>query len=276
MSISESTLTYGPGGKYSGYSAFVDRNVTNLPAVIVLQEIWGVDEHIKDVTRRFAKAGYFAFAPDLYSAGGKREPVFERDRIEAVKSFLNTLPAPSWHDQEKLVEALSDYPKDQAQQIQETLGRLFSGNKPENYAVQLIESVEFLRVERSLTRGQPLGSVGFCMGGGLSAILAGSGAKVDAAVIFYGRPPDEQVIRSIGCPVLGFYGETDAGITPKIPELAAAMKGAGKKFEYFIFKGAGHAFFNDTRASYNPDAARQSFARTLEFFSAALSRNTGM
>lgn len=276
MSISESTLSYGPGGKYTGYSAFIDRNVTHLPAVIVLQEIWGVDEHIKDVTRRYAKAGYFAFAPDLYSENGKRREVFERERIEAVKTFLNTVSPTAWHDQEQLVEALKGYPADEAKKIQETLTTLFSGNKPENYREQLVASTDFLRSERALTRNQPIGSVGFCMGGALSSLLAGSDSKLNAAIIFYGRPPEEELIRSIQCPVVGFYGETDAGITPKIPEVAEAMKAAGKSFEYHVFRGAGHAFFNDTRASYNPDAARQSFARALGFFTEHLSEKTGM
>lgn len=274
MSMSESTLSYGSGGRYTGYGAFVDRNVTKLPVVIVLQEIWGVDEHIKDVTRRYAAAGYYAFAPDLYSEFGKRTPVFERDRIEAVKSFLNTLPPASWHDQDKLVEGLKGYPEEESRRIQETLGSLFAGNKPEDYRDQLVETAAFLRNERELTKGKPVGCVGFCMGGGLSALLAGTDERLKAAVIFYGRPPAKELIEHIRCPVLGFYGETDAGITPKIPEVAEMMKSAGKSFEHSVFKGAGHAFFNDTRSSYHPDAARQSFARALGFFQEHLGEDT--
>lgn len=274
MSMSESTLSYGPDGRFSGYGAFIDRNVTKLPAVIVLQEIWGVDEHIKDVTRRYAAAGYYAFAPDLYAQFGKRTPVFERDRIEAVKSFLNTLPPASWHDQDKPLEALKGYPEEEGKRIQETLGSLFSGNKPENYREQLVETAAFLRIERALTKGEPVGSVGFCMGGGLSALLAGSDKQLKAAVIFYGRPPEKELVERIACPVLGFYGETDSGITPKIPEVAAMMTSAGKSFEHHVFKGAGHAFFNDTRSSYHPAAARQSFARALAFFQEHLGSDT--
>lgn len=276
MSITESTLSYGPGGRFTGHAAYIERNTEKLPTVIVLQEIWGVDGHIEDVTRRYAQAGYFAFAPDLYSEGGTRRPVFSHRRIEAVKEFLNSVPPPVWHDQEKLVEALKDRPAEEANEIQETLGTLFSGNKPENYREQLLATASFLRNERDLTKGQPVGCVGFCMGGGLSALLAGTDPELKGAVIFYGRPPEAELIKGIDCPVLGFYGETDEGITPKIPEVAQTMKSEGKDFEYHVFKGAGHAFFNDTRSSYNPDAARQSFARALSFFEKHLSADTRM
>lgn len=76
----------------------------------MLQETWGVDVHIEDVTCRYAGAGYHAFTPDLYSQKGKRSAVFERDRLEAVKEFLNTLPPPDRHDQDRIVAASKDRP----------------------------------------------------------------------------------------------------------------------------------------------------------------------
>ena len=59
-----------------------------LPAVLVIQEAWGVDEHIMDVARRVATAGYLTLAPDLYAPGGERPPPLRAERMEAVKRFL--------------------------------------------------------------------------------------------------------------------------------------------------------------------------------------------
>jgi carboxymethylenebutenolidase len=65
--------------------------------------------------------------------------------------------------------------------------------------------------------------------------------------------------------VIGFYGGLDQRINAGIPAFAEAMRAAGKRFEHRIYEGAPHAFFNDTRPSYEVRAARASFARLLEF-----------
>lgn len=70
-----------------------------LPGVIVIQEIWGPDDHIQDVTRRFAEAGYVALAPDLYSHGG-RPNMLSFDRIEQAKKFLDRLPPDAWMNED--------------------------------------------------------------------------------------------------------------------------------------------------------------------------------
>lgn len=270
MGTETTTVSYGSKGMFTAFAAYEERNAGALPAVIVLQEIWGVDDHIRDVTRRYAEAGYFACAPDLYSENGTRRPGYEARWIDETKSFLNTVPPPDWHNQEKLQEALSRLPAESAEKIGETMKSLFGGNRAENYRDQLLATADYLHEDNELTRGRPIGSVGFCMGGGLSALLAGSYPSLGAAVIYYGRPPGDDVIANINCPVLGFYGETDASITPNIPDLAERMGSAGKKFESHIYRGAGHAFFNDTRASYHADAARDAYARTLAFFASRL------
>lgn len=273
MSIKTTVLTHGKGGIYTGYAAYEERNGGSLPALLVLQEIWGVDDHIRNLTERFARAGYFAFAPDLYMEHGKRLPQYEARWIEETKSFLNNVAPQVWHDQEKLTQALAPLAPERADGIRATISSLFGGNKPDRYEPQLRESAEFLLDQNELTKGMPLACTGYCMGGTLSALLAGSFPRLSAAVIYYGRPPADEVIRGISCPVLGFYGETDANITPNIPDLAKRMKSAGKSFEAHVYKGAGHAFFNDTRASYHPAAARDAFARTLKFLSERLATN---
>ena len=77
---------------------------------------------------------------------------------------------------------------------------------------------------------------------------------------------------NIGCPLIGFYGALDKGITDGVPAFADKLKAQGKSFTPHIYAGAQHAFFNDTRPSYDLSAARDSFSRLLGFFNALAAR----
>jgi carboxymethylenebutenolidase len=116
------------------------------------------------------------------------------------------------------------------------------------------------------SRGQRVASVGFCMGGGLSALLATADRELAGAVIFYGMSPRDDLVAKIACPVLGFYGGTDARISATLPAFEAAMKTHAKSYEKHVYEGVGHAFFNDTRSAYDARASRDAFARMLAFF----------
>jgi carboxymethylenebutenolidase len=120
-------------------------------------------------------------------------------------------------------------------------------------------------------QGREVGSVGYCMGGALSFALATQFPQLRAAVCNYGVAPSTEAMAAIQCPVFGFYGGTDHRITDQVPEVAAAMAKAGKTYHYEIYPEAGHAFFNDSRSSYDPNAARDAWAETLEFFSSHVS-----
>ena len=117
-----------------------------------------------------------------------------------------------------------------------------------------------------------IGSVGFCMGGGLSLQLALKRSDLAAAVMFYGTPEtDPATLKGIACPVLGLFGEEDLGIPrEKVEAMAKALNEVGKGAEVRIYKKAGHAFFNETRPSYEPEAAADAWKRTLDFFKANL------
>lgn len=266
MSLHTEWLQYGENAAYSGYLAKPDRAQDGQPAILVLQEIWGADEHIQEITRRFAQAGYVAFSPDLYAEHGNRREGMELGRIEEVKSFLDSVPPSAWHDAKDRDAAMAKLPEPQRTNVQTTFGLLFGGLNLDAYTTQLKASTEFLRNTLNATKGQPIVSVGYCMGGGLSARLAASDKELAGAAIFYGRAPSDDQIASIQCPVRGFYGGLDAGITNEVPDFAAKMKAAGKDFAYEVYEGAHHAFFNDTRASYHPKAARAAFAGVLSFF----------
>ncbi len=273
MGLQTEVLNYGSGGMYGGYMARM-AGQNRLPAVIVIQEIWGVDEHIQDVTRRFAQAGYAAFAPDLYARNGKRREELSDERIKEAKAFMEGLPNGVWSDQEKREAAIRLLPEQQQERIVQTFQAMFGGAQAPEYIEQLKAAADFLDQGYETTEGKGIASVGFCLGGALSAQLACSIPHLKAAVIYYGRSPKAEDIKTIECPMLGFYGELDPGISSGVPEFASQLEAAGKSFDYRIYKGAGHAFFNDTRSSYHCDAARDSFSRTLVFFNSVLGLQT--
>ena len=266
MKLDAEWIVYGDDDQYSGYFAAPKAVRESLPAILVLQEIWGVDEHMLDLVHRFAQAGYAAFAPDLYAPGGRRPDVYSAARIEAVKQFFDTLPQGAWGDTEQREKALSALPGDEARRVSETMGALFGAGGTADHTEQLLASSRFLREGQDRTRGEAVLSVGFCMGGSLSALLACHDPVLRAAAVFYGSAPDKERAQRIQCPVIGFYGELDARITSGVQPFAEIMRQAGKAFEYHVYEGAGHAFFNDTRRSYHSGSARRSFARLLSFF----------
>lgn len=258
-------VRYGHNQAYSGYLARMERAVGPLPAVIVLQEIWGVDPHIEDVTRRIAEAGYVAFAPDLYARQGSRPNALKQEAVDAVKAFMESLPPGTWGKQEEVQKALSAYSEDQQKSISDTQQQLFGGLQLEKYADQLKDTVTYLEQDLEYSKGMPAASMGFCMGGGLSALLGCIDPRLQGAVVYYGSAPSKEQIAQGTCPVIGFYGKLDERITSGVSDFASHMKEAGRTYESHIFEGAHHAFFNDTRGSYNADAARNSFAMTLNF-----------
>ena len=241
---------------------------TRLPAIVLVQEIWGVDEHIQDLAERLAGAGYLVLAPDLYSLGGARPAALQAPRVAAVKAFLDTIPPSSWWDEAARTEALSAMPADEGEPLAATFAALFAPRDRQGLVAVLRDAVRHLLADPECT-GR-VGSAGFCMGGGLSAQLACAEPELAAAVIFYGASPTPADLAGLGCPVLGFYGGEDPRITATVPELAAAMEAAGKQYEWHVYDGAPHAFFNDSRRSYHADAARDAWARLLGFFAAHL------
>lgn len=254
-----------------GFMARPARVRQPLPAILVIQEVWGVDDHIQDLTLRLATAGYVAFAPDLYAEGGQRPETLAVGRVEGVKRFLDTLPPGAWGNPAERDAALARLPEPERTHVGGTLGTLFGGVMRDipGFTRHLRAAADFLRGHEA-SRGRPVGSTGYCMGGALSALLACADPKLAAAVIYYGAAPPAAQIPGIGCPLLGFYGGDDLRITEAVPALAQTLQAAGKRFEYHVYPGAPHAFFNDTRASYHVDAARDAWARTLAFFAQAL------
>ncbi len=118
-----------------------------------------------------------------------------------------------------------------------------------------------------------IGSIGWCMGGGLSLQLAVHEPRLAACVVNYGPlPTDRGDIQKIQAPLLGNFGAQDRGIPPAaVQAFEKTMKDAGKSINVKIYESAGHAFENpNNKAGYRPDAAMDARARTLEFLGKTL------
>jgi len=110
--------------------------------------------------------------------------------------------------------------------------------------------------------------VGFCWGGAMANQLAVHAPDLKAAVAFYGRQPEREEVPLIKARVQLHYGELDERVNAGIPDFEQALKAAGVEYEIFIYKGAQHAFHNDTAPTrYNADAAKLAWERTLKLFS---------
>ena len=137
-------------------------------------------------------------------------------------------------------------------------------------------AVDFLAGHEGF-EGDGVGSVGFCLGGGLAVWAATANPKVDAVVTYYYvMPHGKPDFSKVQAPVLGHFGTTDDFVSvddAKALEKELNDAGADAKFEFY--EGAGHAFFNDTDrlGTYDESSAKQAWARTIDFLKRHLSRD---
>jgi len=224
MDIASSMVEFPSGNGAKKTTGFLSRpKQTGIyPAVIVIHEIWGLVDHIKEVASRLAHEGYVALAVDLFD--GKTVSKLEEGR----------------NLREKLTQE-----------------KIFS---------DINGGFNYLRTLECVNPGR-IGSMGFCMGGGLSLLLACHNKELAAAVVFYGRNPSPiDLVKNIQCPILGNYAGADRGITESdIDLLKQTLTRHGKVFDFKVYPNAPHAFFNDTKESYRPDAAKDAWERTLKF-----------
>ena len=233
------------GEQFSAYRA--DPPGAARGALIVIHEIWGLVDHIKDVADRFAAEGYVAVAPDLMGAAG----------LDAV------LVAALGKDMADPAKRTAAQPK-----IREAMAPMQSPRAGARIQAAVAQVFDYLQ-------GTPEGSgrtavAGFCFGGTYSFALAVSEPRLVAAVPFYGHTDaGVEELSRINCPVLAFYGEEDQRLADGLPDLATRMKEAGVDFSYTLFPATGHAFFNDSNPiAYRPDPARIAWQKTLDFLAA--------
>ena len=147
-------------------------------------------------------------------------------------------------------------------------GKLMMAMKIDQAAKDMAGAVDYL-AGLDATTGGKVGSVGFCMGGGLSLYLASLKPQIGACVIYYGALPGAQPdLAKVQAAILGHYAENDTWASPaSARELEMKLKSLGKQVEFHIYPGTDHAFFNDTRPDvYKPEASQLSWERTLAFY----------
>ena len=215
-------------GSGGNINAYVSRpkDGKNLGTVLVIHENRGLVGHIKDVARRFAKDGFAAIAVDLMGRVGGSDKFNGSDA------------------------ATEEIKKVTGGMVVEDLNAAVAYMKKQNYV------------------NGKFGVVGYCWGGGQSLNFATKSKDLNAAVVYYGRNPDPlDSVANISAKVLGNYAADDPNIMPGVEPLKAAMAKSGKSFDVKVYPGAKHAFNNNTNADrYNPEAARDAWQRTTNFF----------
>jgi len=199
------------------------------PGLLVFQEAFGVNAHIRDVADRFAKQGYVAIAPELFHRTG---PGFDG----AYSNFPACMPH---------MQALT----------------------PDGIIADSRAAFDWLQ-KNPRVLPNATASVGFCMGGRAS-FLANSGLPLKAAVSFYGGGLVPALLPRAATqhgPILFFWGSLDTHIPKEhVRAIVDAMQEANKTFVAVEFSDANHAFFCDARPAYKETAAKQAWALTLQF-----------
>jgi carboxymethylenebutenolidase len=224
------------GGTIPAYRAMPETGKT-FPVVLVVQEIFGVHEHIKDICRRFAKLGHLAIAPEMYSREG---------------------------DVSKLTN------------INEIISKVVSKVPDAQVMADLDATVAWAK-RSSKGDTNKLAITGFCWGGRIVWLYSAHSRQLKAGVAWYGRlvgSPEElhpkhpvDVAAQLKAPVLGLYGGKDTGIPQDtVEKMRAAIKAAGGKSEIVVYPDAGHGFNADYRPGYDKTAAEDGMRRLKEWF----------
>jgi carboxymethylenebutenolidase len=223
-------VTYnGVAGNMYGYLAIPRQaRMQSQPGVLVLHENRGLTEHIRDVTRRVAKAGFVALGVDLLSRQGGSAQFTEPTQQTAAYNRTN------------LFDRRAD----------------------------IISSLDFLKRQEDTVIHDRIGVVGFCAGGGAVWDLITNVTEIAAAVPFYGAPAPSNAedIARIQTPILAIYAETDRNLTRGMQVAAGLLSTANKRYGLFVYEGVGHAFHNDTGNAYNATAAADAWTRTIAHF----------
>lgn len=206
------------------------------PVVLVVQEIFGVHEYIKDVCRRFAKQGYYAIAPELY---------FRQGDVSQIKDF------------------------------QKIIGDVVA-KVPDAQVMSDLDAAVVHAKSTGHADTAKLAITGFCWGGRIVWLYAAHNPKVKAGGAWYGmiskgftaggkNPID--IGSTLTVPVLGQYGGQDTGIPQADIEAMRAELAKGKSgSQIIVYPDAGHGFHADYRPSYNEKDAKAGFARLLAWF----------
>ncbi len=213
------------------------------PVVLVVEEIFGVHEHIKDICRRLAKQGYLAIAPELFARQGD---------VSNIPNF------------------------------QDIISRVVS-KVPDAQVMSDLDATVAFADKSGKGDVNRLAITGFCWGGRIVWLYSAHQPKLKAGAAWYGRlvpgtqpnplQPQQpiQLVSDLHGAVIGFYGGNDQGIpVSSVDEMRAALKKAGKSqdFQLIVYPDAGHGFNADYRPSYKEDDAKDAWAKLLAWFKA--------
>lgn len=216
-------------------SAFVARPAGDgkHPAVLVIMEAFGLNQHIKSVAERLAGEGYVSLAPDMYHR--QSDAVVGYDQLPEAIRLMTSLR------DEQIVADLSS-------------------------AVQYLQAQPFVRADR-------IAITGFCMGGRISFLAATALPTIKASAPFYGGGIGGLLDRAdqIACPMLLFFGDQDPFIpNDEVAKIAKTLAELEKPAEVKVYAGAPHGFFCNDRDSYRADAAEDAWRRLTAFLATHL------
>lgn len=222
------------------YRAKPEASGGSKPVILVVQEIFGVHEWIQDIVRRFAKAGYYAIAPDLYARQG------DATKVADIKTLFETI-----------VSKVPD------SQVMSDLDAATAFAAKDGGDVKRLGVTGFCwggRITWLYAAHNPHVKAGVAWYGRL---------KGQANSLQTSYPVD--LAGKLKAPVLGLYGELDKGIPlADVEAMKAALAAANSKSTLKVFTGADHGFLADYRPSYNANAAAEGWADALKWFSANL------
>jgi carboxymethylenebutenolidase len=222
-------------GSIPGYRAMPAQG-KSFPVILVVQEIFGVHEHIKDIARRFAKNGYMAIAPELFHRQG------DVSKLKDTKEIFDRV--------------VSKVPDSQVMSDLDATVAWAAKNGGDTDELGITGFCWGGRITWLYTAHNPSVDAAVAWYGRLV------GDKSDMTPL---HPID--LVEKINAPVLGLYGGADAGIPNETVErMNAALKKAGKKSMIHLYPDTPHAFHADYRPSYRKEAAEDGWKRALEWF----------
>ena len=269
MQVAKSeNISYTAGNDLiDAYLAYPDDAETH-PGVVLIHEIFGLDDHTKKVADMLAGEGYVVLAPHLFSSK-KLSHVLSQQNISAAMKFMMSIPVEKQRDEKYRAEALARLNEEEREVVSKVNQLLFVNRPTDMLTEYLSYGVEYLKSLKNVSG--KIGSVGFCFGGGMSINLGCTG-KTSACVIFYGETPNPiEKIKNVNGHIMGLYGGEDHRINSGLGDFVKAMVEYKKPFIIRVFPGVHHAFFNDTRPqTYNKQAAEEAWRMLVEFFKANL------
>jgi carboxymethylenebutenolidase len=213
-------------------------------AIIVIHEVWGLNDHTKSIADRFAEAGYIALAPELLK-------VLDLDSEEAAQLQKDLFNSPETRNK-----------------VQPRLRELMAPMQEPNFGVKTAERIKacFNYLYDLPESNKNVSIIGFCFGGSYSYALAVAEPRLKLALPFYGHSDqDTKELEAVSCPIRAFYGQNDERLIEQLPELKERMREANVDFIDKVYPDCGHAFFNDSNPyAYNKEAAEDAWHRVKE------------